>query len=236
LERLLYRFICHIGPLKRTARERWLFGQRAVLEMHKEGISNFLVPGAGIPTAGHVHQLLPDAKVVYVDKDKGIVHLAKEMLADSPNALYIHGDLREWEKIEPHCLEFLGPSPKVGIIFIGASYFIPDETLRQLFRALYDWASVGSKMMVDNFNPKSPNPPAHRIARFIYTLTGNTHYGRDDAQFRALLEPWQVERVEPVLYNVPRGFSSEVKTLEELTEEEKETPPTFVGYKVCKVT
>jgi len=235
VERLIYRFICLLGPYKRASRERWLFGQRAALEIYEEGLRNFLVPGAGIPTSGHVHQLLPDAKVLYVDKDETIVRMAQEMLGSNPNVRYVQGDLREWAKIEPHCLDFFGPSPKVGIIFIGTSYFFPDEALGQLFRALYAWAGVGSKMIVDNSNSEAPRPFVHKFGNLIYAVTGNRLYRRNDRQFRALLGPWHVERMQPLFYLIPHGLTFKPKMFDELTEEEREIPPVGVAYKVCKL-
>jgi len=234
VERLIYRLICRMAPYRRSMRERWLFSQKSVLEMHREGINAFLIPGAGIPTSGHVHQLLPDAKVLYVDKDETIVRMAQEMLADSPNARYIQGDLRDWGEVELHCREFFGPEPKVGVLFIGASYFFSDEDLQKLFRALYEWAGIGSKMVVDYHNSEAPNPLTQRISRFIYAVTGNPWYSRNDAQFRSLLEPWCVEKVEPIFYSIPSGLTLRVKTFEELTEGEKKIPPLLIAYKVYK--
>ncbi len=237
LERLIYRFLCSLGPYRRMMRERWLYSKRCAIELYQEGFRSFLVPGAGIPTAGHVHQLFPDARVLYVDKDPDIVRMARRELADNPRVLYIQGDITRWHEIEPYATDFLGSQPQVAIIFIGATVFFTDEQLRRIFAGLYDWAGPGSKMVVENSNsePIKHELPASRIGRIVYTLTGNRQYFRTDEEFRELLGSWEVERMEPILYGVPRNFfTGDIKLPEELDESEKWIPPLLVGYKVYK--
>lgn len=239
LERLIYRFLCSLGPYRRMMRERWLYSKRRTIELYQEGFRKFLVPGAGIPTAGHVHQLFPDARVLYIDKDPDIVRMARKSLAGNPNVLYIQGDVTRWDEIEPQAVEFLGPQPEVAIVFIGATVFFTDDQLREIFRDLYRWAGPNSKMVVENSNsePIKYELPASRIGRIVYTLTGNRQYFRTDEEFRELLGPWKVERTEPILYGVPRNFfTGDIKLPEELTEAERWIPPLLVGYKVYKPT
>ncbi len=234
VEKLIYRFLSKLTAYKRGCRERWLAGQRFILQMAKKGVRNFLVPGAGIPTAGHVHQLVPEARVLYLDKEESIVKLANEVIKDKPNVRYVQGDLREWSEIEKLCDEFFGPSPRVGIVFIGASYFFRDEDLRQLFGAWYNWAGSGSMLAIDILNSEAPITPAQRLFGFIYALTGNAYVFRDDAQIRSLLSPWKVDSIEPILYNLPHGFTGKFKVAAELTEDERNIPPVDVGYLAYK--
>lgn len=234
-ERIVYRLLSNVVPYKLASRERWLFGQRAALELHKEGIGNFLIPGAGVPTSGHVHQLLPKARVLYIDNDPSIVEAARKMLASHRYARYIYGDLTRWDEIKEQAREFFGANPKVGIVFIGSSYFIPDEPLRKLLKDLYDWASPGSKIVIDNYNSDFPMPPARRIFHLVYELTGNRLYLRTDAQFREFLKPWQVEDIRPIIYGIPYGFAGELKLPDDLTEEDSQKAiPIWVGYKASK--
>ncbi len=235
LERLIYRIICALGPYKRAVRERWLYARRETIRMHKEhGINDFIVPGAGIPTAGHVHEVLSSARVLYIDKDSTIVREANKLIGENPNVCYIQGDLRRWDEIVHRCREFFGPSPKVGVVFIGSTYFIPDSDLRNFFSNLYEFAGPGSRMLVDNINAEIPKPPAHHLAWNLYRLSGNRLYARSDEEFRSILSPWRVDEVEPIFYAVPTGFTIKIKLYEELTEEEKKLPPGIVSYKAVK--
>ncbi len=235
-ERIIYRLLSNVVPYKLASRERWLFGQRAALEMHRDGIEDFLIPGAGVPTSGHVHQLLPEARVLYIDNDLSIVKAAQKMLVNKPRVRYIYGDLTRWDEVKEQCNEFFDLSPRIGIIFVGASYFIPDEPLRNLLKDLYDWAGPGSKIVIDNYNSEFPMPPARRIFHLVYELTGNHLYLRNDAEFRELLEPWQIESTRPIIYGIPYGFAGEIKLPDDLTEDDsRKAIPIWVGYKASKV-
>ena len=201
-EKALLAFLKRLMSYKKSAVERWLYGQRVTLEMSKRGIDKFLVLGAGVPTSGHVHQLLPEAKVLYVDKDPEVVQLGREIIGDNPKVRYIKGDIIKLrDSVLPEASDFLGPNPKAGIIFIGSSYFIPDDALKEVFSSLYDWCAPGSLLSFSAGirNPNVPLPPSFKILVFIYALTGNKTYPRTAEQLEALAQPWKVEQTEVII-------------------------------------
>ena len=226
-ERFLYRILQRVGPYKRAIRERWLFGQAATLELYKEGIRNFLVLGAGIPTSGHAHQLVREAKVLYVDKDPSIVSTARELLADEPSVHYIQGDLMDWEaSILPHCQGFFGPSPRMGIIMVGVHGLLPPEPLRRLFQGMYQWAGKGSALILTNadLGVIRNNPSLslrYNLVALVYRFTGNKLYLRTDAELRELVKPWQVEKARPFWGWLPH-------------QEAPKEAPIYWGYKLRK--
>lgn len=237
MEKLLYRLSGLVGGYRRSCRERWLYMRRATLELYQEGFRDFLVPGAGLPTGGHVHQLLPDARVLYLDREPSIVEEARKLVGDNPNVRYVQGDLGKWGEVQELCDDFFGPEPRIGIIFIGATYFLPDQELKSLFQSLYNWAAPGSKMITDRAYFWFEFNPVIRFLRYIsYTLSGNVLYFREPEHFESLVKPWRVEKTEPIIFFFPRswGFRLVAKTFDELTEDERTKPPVAAGYKLYK--
>ena len=74
--------------------------------IEKQGISQFVDIGPGLPTQGNVHQLVrqhnPDARVVYIDNDAVVVEQGKSLLHGLPAVTIVCGDLRQPERILSH--------------------------------------------------------------------------------------------------------------------------------------
>ncbi len=208
-ERLVFRLLRLIGPVKKAVTERWLFGQRVAVDLYREGIRDFLVLGAGMPTAGHVHQLFPDARVMYVDKDEKVVKLAQEKLAGNAKVRYIKGDLTRFhDEVFPEARKFFGEAPKLGIIMVGIIYFLPDEVVREIFKALYGWVGPGSRLVVTNTDADAIRATRGYYLRYLafkglYRLVGNRNSPRTDTGLRAMLLPWQVVEKVPIFSPVP---------------------------------
>src|SRR5829696_7048124 len=67
---------------------RW-FLQMVAARWAVEGHKRVLDLGSGLPTQGHLHDAIPDAKVIYTDMDSVTVTYALEMLGDNPAVTYI---------------------------------------------------------------------------------------------------------------------------------------------------
>ena len=207
LEKFLFRLMCKVGPYRRAVRERWLFGRAATLELYKEGFKDFLVLGAGIPTSGHTHQIVgKECKVLYVDKDESVVKEGTRLLADFPTARYVRGDILKWEEtILPHCVEWLGESPQVGIIMVGLVPFLNSEQLSRVLKKMYEWAGEGSALILTHPSLSSIREHynsllmrlRYSIIAAIYALTGNRLYLRTNEELEEQARPWRVEKAEP---------------------------------------
>jgi hypothetical protein len=97
-----------------------------------------------------VHEAVPRAKVLYTDIDSVNIQLGREILASNPNADYTFCDATNLDTLEQLVVdEVLEPIYCLGIIFLGISAFITDETLANTLDKLYDWVPVGSFMALD---------------------------------------------------------------------------------------
>lgn len=116
--------------------KRWLAeGQTAVLDL-----------GSGLPTQGHFHTIMPDAKILYSDYDTFCVSHGGELIAHLPNIKYVHGDLRNPQPLLQAASEFFKDQRKVAIGFIGVPYFLTEDVIAQTAQLFYDWAAPGTVM------------------------------------------------------------------------------------------
>src|SRR4051794_26509163 len=92
-----------VPELPKIMRANRAFLRRAVRFAAGRGIRQFLDLGSGIPTEGNVHEvareLLPDARVAYVDREPTAVLHAREIIGADPGTIMIHGDLQEPEDV-----------------------------------------------------------------------------------------------------------------------------------------
>ena len=108
------------------------FLRRAVSYLLAKGITQFIDIGSGIPTSGHVHQILQaaniDGRVVYVDIEPTAIAHGKAILRDNPNAIALLENARNPEKIfaqieESGIIDFEQP---LALLFISLLHFIED--------------------------------------------------------------------------------------------------------------
>jgi hypothetical protein len=185
------------GPVAHEFRALRGFLGRVVRRMSGEGIDEFLVVGAGIPTQGNVHEAAPDAHVLYVDLDEANVALGQQILAGHPTAAYTLGDARDLSTIDVTVLHATLPGWGIrptGVAFLGLAAFLDDEPLARALDDLYDAVAPGSMLAFDfDTDVLTAYPDA-------LALMGPAFRMRPPAQFRPLLGRWDLtaEGVAPV--------------------------------------
>ncbi|MET9226674.1 SAM-dependent methyltransferase [Lentzea sp. NPDC003310] len=116
----------HLPYLCRTHRA---FLGRVVRRLTALGVRQFLDLGSGLPTAGNVHLVAPDASVVYVDVDPAVAQQGREIVADDPRVSYLCADLcdpgavLESEEVRT-TLDLTRP---VALLVLDVLHFVPDE-------------------------------------------------------------------------------------------------------------
>ncbi|NJL32773.1 MAG: hypothetical protein HC893_01585, partial [Chloroflexaceae bacterium] len=137
----------NIGNVFRTLRayQTWM-----VRYIYGQGINQFLVFGAGIPTQLHVHEVLPQARVVYTDIDPLCVTYGEEILETVPNTAYTFCDITDLagldRTITAPLIDFDKP---LGLVSVGVSAFLTDEPLKAALAALYHTVADGSYFAID---------------------------------------------------------------------------------------
>lgn len=99
---------------------RW-FLQMVAERWAANGYRHVLDLGSGMPTQGHFHTVMPDAKVLYTDHDPVTVAYAADVLEDHPSALFVQADIREPSTIFEAADQHFGGVRRVAIGCIGIS-------------------------------------------------------------------------------------------------------------------
>lgn len=172
------------------------FLQEATEQLGEEGFDKFLDLGSGLPTADHIHSILPNARVIYTDFDPITVAYGQELLKDNPNARFLQADVRNLDAIlhSPAITEMFGDDRKVVIGMNGMTCFFTEEELKGFFQKLYDWAAPGSKLFC-TFETKNPDLTTPNLEGFVgmFAQMGSPYYFLTAEESKALLGPWQID-------------------------------------------
>lgn len=96
------------------------------------GIRQFLDIGCGIPAQDHTHEVarrvVPDARVVYVDRDPVVTLHARSLLATMPEGTtaYIEADLHDPEDILEQAAATLDFTTPVAVMLLGVLHHLED--------------------------------------------------------------------------------------------------------------
>lgn len=166
------------------------FNGRVCRYMQWQEINQFIVFAAGIPTNNNVHQVVPDARVLYTDIDLTNIQLGQEILANNPHTEYTFCDVTNLETLNQSIVsKILEPTSPLGIVLVGISAFIPDETLAQTLDKLYDWVPVGSFLALDFDGEAAVNYP--QLLQLLQNI-GAPLFMRNPTDFLPLLGKWQL--------------------------------------------
>jgi O-methyltransferase involved in polyketide biosynthesis len=197
------------GPCAAIFRSLRAFSGRAVRQVAMDGVDQFLVLGAGIPTRGNVHETAPSARVLYTDADPQIVAVGRQLVGGRENVDYVLGDVTDLGGIDPAVLDRVLPgrrSRPLGLVFLGLAAFFDDPTLAGVLRDLCDAVPAGSRLLFD-FD-------ATELAAYPQALAmmGPAFHMREPGGFAELLGAWTPteEGITPVARWRPDGAAEDV--------------------------
>jgi len=140
---------------RRLALANRAFLRRAVRFLARQGVSQFLDLGSGLPTSPSVHAVArdvrPDARVAYVDHDPIVVAHNDALLATRDGVITVRADVREPEAVLGHdaltgCLDFGRP---VAVLLLSVLHFINhDEDARGIVARFRERMVPGSYLAV----------------------------------------------------------------------------------------
>ncbi|PMR62735.1 hypothetical protein C1A38_01555 [Verrucosispora sp. ts21] len=197
------------GPCAPVFRALRAFLGRAVRAITATGVDSFLVFGAGVPTMGNVHEVAPEATVLYTDVDPVTIRLGQRLLAGSDRAGYGYGDATDIGTIDPALLHRFVPGwgrRPVGVVFLGLAAFLDDETLARTLDELYRASAVGSHLAIDFDTEELAGHPE------ALAMMGPAFRMRSPAAFAPLLGRWTPtsEGIVAVSHWRPDGAPEEV--------------------------
>jgi S-adenosyl methyltransferase len=176
------------------------FLRRSVRYLVKQGITQFLDIGSGIPTEGNVHEVVqvasPEARVLYVDIDPVAVAHSQSILAGNQRADVIRADLRDLPAIldDPRSRRLIDPTQPLGVLMVAVLPFIPDAADPANIIAQYRKMMVrGGYLAVSHASRKDRADRADRADREdraaeLYRRTATPFTLRSHQQVEALLD------------------------------------------------
>jgi enoyl-CoA hydratase/carnithine racemase len=138
---------------REVARANRQFMVRAVQFMARSGIDQFIDLGTGLPTKPNVHEvareILPDARVLYVDNDPMVYSHAWALLATNDGVAAIRGDIRAPQAIlnDPVTCALIDFTRPVGVLFVAVLHFLTDEDRPWEQVAAFRWRMAGGSML-----------------------------------------------------------------------------------------
>ncbi len=129
------RFLAHYPDLLDAASANRGFLRRAArLMAQTHGIRQFIDIGSGLPTQNNthetVHQVAPDARVVYVDLDPMVLIYARELLTDDGTTAVVQADLRDPDTVlaDLDVRRLIDFSQPVGLLMTAVLQFVADAS------------------------------------------------------------------------------------------------------------
>jgi len=200
-DRVFAEKLLEVMPQARgAARLNRAFLRRAVKFCASAGITQFLDIGSGVPTAGNVHEVAPDARVLYVDNEPVAVSHSELLLRDSPLATTIHGDLTNPEPIlDSRVIDYSQP---VALLMVAVLHFVPDSANPYEAVAKYVSALAPGSYVVLSHGVERPTLEGRAEVDQLYKTSANPGVRRTPAEIMRFLEG--LELVEPGLVWTPQ--------------------------------
>ncbi|MGI8330542.1 SAM-dependent methyltransferase [Actinomadura scrupuli] len=193
------------------ARENRRFLDRVIRFLVDAGIRQFVDIGTGLPTQGHVHEILrsvaPDARVVYVDHDPVVIVHAQALLEGNGRAAVIGADLRRPDEIlsDPRLTALIDLDQPVAFLLLAVLHFIlDDDEAREILTQLNKSVPPGSHLAVSHAVPHI-RPETREGLAAVYREGPMKDVKRPDQRSRSdiesLLESWDI--IEPGIVHLP---------------------------------
>ena len=184
--------------LPQIARANRAFLRRAVTFLAELGISQFLDLGSGIPTAGHVHQIVsainPQARTAYVDSDPVAVAHSRLLLADSPNATIVYADMRDAAAVlaDPALDGFLDLSLPTAVLMFAVLHFVPDSDDPARVVATYRAATAPGSYLAISHGTRDYLPEQIRDLEAVYSRSSAPMTFRSHAEITQLTRGYEL--------------------------------------------
>jgi len=190
------------------ARQVRMFLRRAVRTAAAAGIGQYLDIGAGVPTMGPVHEaareLVPSARVVYVDHDPVAVAHGRALLAGDPDAAFIQADARAPESILDHpelraLIDFDRP---VAVLLCSLLHFVSDEDdPRAVVATLREAMAPGSYLIVQHASHDGQSGDIIKMLQMWNANSPEPMYWRTHDEIESLFEGFVI--LEPGVVQLP---------------------------------
>lgn len=170
---------------------RWFMFQ-VVKQFVDEHYQHFIDLASGLPTEGYIHDIAPNAMVIYNDRDPVTVAYSRSIIGDNPNVCYEQYDIEQLDEILKVAEATFRGERKVAICIVGIAYFMSDELLQRVLDTMHTWAAPGSKLAMSFLTINNNHPQVNEISQ-MYARMGSAMHSRTPDQMRAMVKDWTIE-------------------------------------------
>ena len=172
------------------ARANRAFMTRAIRYLAGQGITQFIDIGSGLPVHPNVHEaareVIPDARVVYVDRDPVVLAHARALLAVDDKIGVVAGDIRSPESLlariqRSGVLDSILPT---GVLLLSVLHFLTTTEADAAVATLRKWIAPGSYLVISAGTSTGTDPDLIRLLQDAYGDTAPVT-GRTEAEIAA---------------------------------------------------
>ncbi len=170
---LLERF----PEVAQIARANRAFLARAVRHVARQQVTQFVDLGAGLPASPNVHettrQVIPGARVAYVDNDPMVLAHARAVLAVDDQVAVVAGDLRAPAAVlaDPALISLIDFSKPVCVVLASVLHFLPAQQADAAVAAFREQMSPGSYLVISVGTSSGTDPELIRCLQATYAGT-----------------------------------------------------------------
>ncbi len=162
---------------------RGFHGRAARWMAAEHGIGQFIDLGSGLPTQRNtheaVHEIAPDARVIYVDSDPMVLVLGRDLLEDDGTTAVVQADIRDPGDVlsRPELRQLINFAEPVGLLVTAVMHFVPDsEDPWGIIARYLDALAPGSYLALSHTSPDLvPAQQMERTTQIYQNATANVH-------------------------------------------------------------
>jgi O-methyltransferase involved in polyketide biosynthesis len=212
----VHAMLVPLSEIRQAAQENRAFLRRVVRYMAHQGIRQFLDIGSGLPTQQNTHEvaqeIIPDARVVYVDNDPVVLAYGRAVLATDDNTTVAAADIHRPAEVldHPDTKRLIDFNEPVGVLMIAMVHFLTDEEQPAVMGRLRDVLAPGSFLAITHITKDGKSPDVVAQIESIYANTPTPGYFRNHAEIARffdgfdLIDPglvtldrWRLESLDP---------------------------------------
>jgi O-methyltransferase involved in polyketide biosynthesis len=197
-----------LPEIRQAVLENRAFLQRAVRYLARQGIRQFLDIGSGLPTVGNTHEvaheIIPDARVVYVDNDPAVLAFGRALLATDANTTVAAADMHRPVEVlnHPETARLIDFNEPVAVLMLTMINMLAVEERPTVMAHLRDALAPGSYLAATHVTTDGKSPEVVAQVEAVYANTPTPAYFRDHAEIARFFDGFEL--VEPGLVSVDR--------------------------------
>ena len=150
---------------------------RAVRHVARQGVTQFIDFGAGLPTSPNTHEvareITPDARVCYVDNDQLVLAHARAMLEVDDHVSVTAGDIRApgAALADPAIASLIDATTPTCVLMVSVLHFLTPEEADAAVAAVRRWLAPGSYLVISAGTSTGTDPELIKSLQDAYAET-----------------------------------------------------------------